>query len=82
MTVAYLCTGWFDCSIFTPILVHFLISMPESGEKLWEEFVLEVLFGLNFCSQPTTGQGVRKERHLKKTDSIISEFLVCRLFCL
>ena len=54
-----------------------LESLVRFAEKLWEEFVFEVLLGLDFSRQPNTGLGATKQRHPEKADTLIrvsSEF--------
>ena len=41
------------------------------AENLWEEFVFEVLLGLNFSFQPNTGLGATKQRHPEKAGNIV-----------
>jgi len=38
-----------------------LENLGRFAEKLWEEFVFEVLLGLNFSSQPNRGLGATKD---------------------
>jgi len=52
---------------------------------LREEFAFEVLFGLNFSRQPTTGLGAIKQKHPEKAGTILRasrEFYGHRWFCL
>ena len=41
------------------------------AENLWEEFVFEVLLGLDFSFQPNTGLGATKQRHPEKAGTIV-----------
>jgi len=53
------------------------------AEKLWEEFVLKVLLGLNFPCQPSAGMRATKQRHQEKAGTILrasSKFHGHRLF--
>ena len=45
--------------------------MARFAENLWEEFVFEVLLGLNFSHQPNVGQGATKQRHQEKAGTIV-----------
>ena len=40
-----------------------LESLVRFTENLWEEFVFEVLLGLDFSRQPNAGLGATKQRH-------------------
>ena len=60
-----------------------LESLVRFAEKLREEFVFEVLLGLDFSRQPTTGLGAAKKRHPEKAGTIViasSEFYGHRWF--
>ena len=60
-----------------------LQGLVRFAEKLWEEFVFEVLQGLDFPRQPNTGLGTIKQRHPEKAGTIIrvsSESHGCRWF--
>ena len=55
------------------------------AEELWEEFVFEVLLGLDLSCQPNSGLGATKQRHPEKAGIIVrasSEFcgFVCKLW--
>ena len=41
------------------------------AEKLMKEFVFEVLLGLDFSRQPTTGLGATKQKHPEKAGTIV-----------
>ena len=48
-----------------------LESLVRFAENLWEEFVFEVLLGLDFSFQPNTGLGATKQRHPEKAGTIV-----------
>jgi len=48
-----------------------LKTLVKFAEKLREEFVFEVLLGLDFSRQPTTGLGATKQRHPEKVGTIV-----------
>ena len=57
----------------------------EIRRKVCEEFVFEVLLGLDFSCQPNTGLGATKQRRPEKAGTIVrasSEFDGRRWFCL
>ena len=61
------------------------MSLVKFAEKSRVEFVFEVLFGLNFSRQPTTGLVATKQRHPEKAGTIVRasiEFHGHRRFCL
>jgi len=54
-----------------------LESLVRFAEKVCEEFVFEVLLGLDFSCQPNTGLGATKQRRPEKAGTIVrasSEF--------
>ena len=53
---------------------HGLESLVRFAEKLWEEFVFDVLLGLDFSHQPNTELEATKQRHPDKAGTIVSEF--------
>jgi len=46
-------------------------SLVRFAKKLWEEFVFEVLLGLNLSCQPSAGLRATKQRYPEKAGTII-----------
>ena len=62
-----------------------LANLERFAAKLREEFLFEVILGINFSHQPTTGLAATKHRHPEKAGTIIrafSKFHGNRWFCL
>jgi len=48
-----------------------LESLVRNAKKLWEEFVFEILLGIDFPRQPNTGLGATKKRFPEKAGTIV-----------